>query len=234
MAVMLNVRSTVACALILAALVPAVTSALETPAAAPIPGREAEFFTFGWSRDGKIAYALVDTPIFRTGFGFTFAIVDARTDEVLVSIYDHADQFLASTGVSPYEEAWRRNSAEIVSSLERYAIEPAGETIVEPFPLVRGNDGYDVAIREWRVDPATQPYGNGVVGYTVSFNSRRRGSKVVASQGRLWATDVTALGFVRSPFENRIAIIVAESGNANGNNRFTDFTIVGAHLEAGF
>jgi hypothetical protein len=234
MEVMFSVRCSAVVALFLVALVPSVTSALETPTEARIPGWNAEFYTFGWSEDGKIAYALVDTPPFRTGYGFTFAVVDARTDEVLVSIYDHSDQFPEQDGARAHHEAWNRNAAEVQASLERYAIRQVGETIVEPFPLQTGTDRYDVAVREWRVDPATQPYGNGVVGYTVSFSSGRRGTKVVASRGRLWATDVTPVGFVRSPFENRVAIIVAESGNASGDNRFTDFTIAGAHLDLGF
>jgi len=231
---MFSVRFSAALALLLAAFGPSVTTALEPPGSAPVPGSGAEFLTFGWSEDGKVAYAIVDTPPFRTGYGYTFAIVDAKTDEVLLSIYDHSDQFPGHDGLRAHVEAWMRNAAEIQAGMERYAIRAVGDTIVEPFPLQTGEDRYDVRIREWRVDPATQPYGNGVVGYTVSFSSHRRGTKVVASRGRLWATDVKPLGFVRSPFESRVAIIVAESGNASGGNRFTDFTITGAHLEAGF
>jgi len=218
----------------LAFLLPYPVVALDAPTGRPIPGMRAEFFTLGWSRDGKVAYAVVDTPPFRNGLGFSFAIVDARTDELLVSYYDHSDQFSDLEDDAPYREVWQRNVRDIATSLEKYAIEPSNETYIEPFPLVRSDDRYDVAIGEWRVDPASQPYRNGVVGYTASIASRSRGEKVIARRGQIWATDISALGFVRSPFENRIAIIIAESGNAYGENRFTDFTIIGAHLDVGF
>lgn len=217
--------------LLLAAFVPA--DALQPPEGVKVSGALVEFYTFGWSRDGKLAYALVDQPPFRNGHGFTFAIVDARTDEILASLYDHSDQFGAGNE-DAFHIAWERNRGEIGRLMGEFGVESGGETAFDPFPLRRGSDRYRVEIAEWRVDPRTSPYENGVVGYTATFHSRERGSKVIAHRGRIFATDITPVGFVRSPFENRLAVLIAESGNTWGANRFTDFTVVGAHLDVGF
>jgi hypothetical protein len=91
-----------------------------------------------------------------------------------------------------------------------------------------------VEVDEWRVDPDTSPYRNGVVGYTLTIHSSERGSKLVARRGRIFATSITVQGYIRSPYENRIVVLVAESGNAYQQTTFTDVTLVGAHLDVGF
>ena len=193
-----------------------------------------ELYVFGWSEDGKFAYALVDQPPFRGGYGFLSAIVDARTDQVLWSHYVHSDEFDWQGPDAPLAPAWEQNVSLLNAQFAAFAVKPVQTATVEPLPLRRGTDEYTAVVNEWRVNPETSPYGNGVVGYTLSLRSRERGSKVIAQRARIFTTDIDVVGYVQSPFENRIVLVVAESGNAYGGTRFTDFTVIGAHLDVGF
>jgi len=222
---------------ILAALLLGTTwgaGAIEPPSGIPLATPHVELFPIGWSRDGKFAYALVDQPAFRGGYGFLCAIVDARTDDVLWSDYDHSDAFNWSGDAAPLELAWQRHVPTISAELAAFGVEPVAGGRLEPLPLERGSDEYTAIIHEWRVNPETSPYGNGLVGYTVSLQSSERGSKVIAQRAHIFATDVRIQGYIRSPFEDRVVLLVAESGNAYGGERFTDFTVIGASLDAGF
>lgn len=209
-------------------------TALEPPLGNSLGTPGAELYVFGWSHDGKFAYALVDQPPYRGGYGFSCEIVDARTDQVLWSHYDHSDRFGWDGSDAPLAPAWERNLSMLKEQLGAFGVEPAATARIEPLPLQRGTDEFTAVVNEWRVNPDTSPYGNGVVGYTLTLRSRERGSKVIAQRAHLFTTDIEVVGYVRSPFENRIVLVVAESGNAYGGERFTDFTVIGAHLEAGF
>lgn len=209
-------------------------SAIEPPSGIRLLVPSARLYPIGWSVDGKFAYALVDEPAFRGGYGFLCAIVDARTDEVLWFHYDHSDQFDWQGENVPLAIAWQRNVSAISEQLTALGVEPVDGVRMEPLPLRRGSDEYTAVVDEWKVDPEKSPYGNGVVGYTLILQSREKGSKVIAQRARIFATDVSVQGYIRSPFENRVVLLVAESGNAYGGARFTDFTIIGAHLDAGF
>ena len=210
------------------------SGAIDPPSGIRLAAPGVELYPFGWSMDGKFAYVLVDQPLFRGGYGFYCAIVDARTDKVLWSHYDHSDQFDWQGDEAPLHVAWRRNAAEVGEQLAAFGVEPVAGARVEPLPLRRGSEEYRAVVREWRVNPETSPYGNGVVGYSLLFQSSKRGSKVIAQRGHIFVTDVTIIGCIQSPFEERVVLLAAESGNAYGGARFTDFTIIGAHLEVGF
>lgn len=209
-------------------------AALEPPSGIRLETSAAEIFPIGWSRDGKFAYLLMDEPAFRGGYGFRAAIVDARTDQVLWTAYEHSDGLDWDGDGPPLAAAWQRYEPQIRGQLAVFGIERVTSSRVDPLPLVRGTDAYSALVREWRVNPETSPYGNGVVGYTLTFTSRERGAKVIAQRNRIFATDIRVQGYIRSPFENRIVLVVSESGNAYGGTRFTDITIIGAHLDVGF
>ena len=208
--------------------------AVEPPSKIRLGTSGPELYVFGWSQDGKFAYALVDQPPFRGGYGFFCAIVDARTDQVLWSLYAHSDQFDWQGPDAPLVPAWDRNVSMLNEQFAEFGVEPVSTARIEPLPLQQGTDEYTAVVNEWRVNPETSPYGNGVVGYTLFLRSRERGSKVIAQRAHIFTTDINVVGYMASPFEDRIVVVVAESGNAYGNTRFTDFTVIGAHLEAGF
>lgn len=208
--------------------------AVEPPSGIRLGTTGPELYVFGWSLDGKFAYALVDQPPFRGGYGFLSAIVDARTDRVLWSHYVHSDQFDWQGPDAPLVPAWEQNVSILNQQFAAFGVEPVQGARIEPLPLRRGTDYYTAVVNEWRVNPETSPYGNGVVGYTLTLRSRERGSKVIAQRAHIFTTDISVVGYIRSPFENRIVLVVAESGNAYGGTRFTDYTVIGAHLEAGF
>lgn len=198
------------------------------------PQVDAELYPLGWSRDGKFAYVWVNEPPFRGGYGFRYAVLDAVTDRELWWHYDHTDQYGWDGTASPVRLSWDQNAMSVSERLTALGIETTDGVRLENFPLVRGSERYTVEVDEWHVDPDTSPYRNGVVGYTLTIHSSERGSKLVARRGRIFATSITVQGYIRSPYENRIVVLVAESGNAYQETTFTDVTLVGAHLDVGF
>jgi len=210
------------------------SSAIEPPASARPLENGAELYPIGWSPDGKFAYVIVDRPVFRDGYGFLWVIADAVTDEVLWTRYDHSDQFDWHGETAPLSIAWKRSVPALTAALAEFSVEAIDMVPVEPLPLRDGTDEYTAEISEQRVNPETSPYGNGVIGYTFTLRSKERGSKVLVRRAGLFTTDIRVECYIRSPFENRVVFLVAESGNAYGGARFTDYTIVGAHLDVGF
>jgi len=209
-------------------------TAIDPPTSIRLVPSDAHLYPIGWSHDGTFAYVLVDEPIFRTGFGFKYEIVDARTDAVLWTHYEHSDTFEWQGAGAPLAVAWNRNGREVMEQLDRFGIELVEDAGLQQFPLRRGVDEYTAHVSEWRANPETTAYRNSVVGYTLALQSRELGSKVIARRGRIFATSVEVHGYIRSPFENRVVLVVSESGNAYGETRFTDYTIIGAHLDVGF
>lgn len=193
----------------------------------------AELYPLGWSPDAKFAYSLVDEPPFRGSYGFLYAYIDTITDEVLWNHYDHSDQFDWQGDDAPTDAAWMRNGPAINQLLAQFGVRPVDAAPVAALPIRHGWDVYSARVNEWQVNPDARPYGNDVVGYTLTLRSQLRGSKAVAQRARIFATDIQVLGYLESPFEDRIVILVAESGNAYGGTRHTDFSLFGAHLEAG-
>ncbi len=189
------------------------------------------FHPFGWSADGKCAWLMSRDVEGRGGTLYTYVIYDAVQDAVVYSRVDDSNDW--GTDAEPTEqESWKRCSAEVSAALAKQGIVQASGIQVVPFPLQRAGDTYTASLST-TTDPSKDASEGPVTSYTVTLSSRNRGSKSVTRKENVGATEVAVDGFILSPREPRILIVVSErTPGFEGEEESLFF--YGAHLGVGF
>ena len=189
--------------------------------------RETRLDILGWSRNGKILVFYNDS------MGFTYLIYDLVEDRI---IWNGLDAFYREYGTS-----FEYSDISIVSGYIRrianqYGIEPVTGTMGE-FPYT-GSDGrrYGIVIDEI---PAPHDHIRIDAYIYQDFSSNRK--KLINTIGTVYGTERQYLSnmkfwYVKSPFENRLAIIpTVPSFRAGAYDRIEyQLKVFGSHLGAGF
>jgi hypothetical protein len=200
------------------------------------------FYPIGWSRDGKFAYYLEPVD---EACGCYFAklyILDLKTDKVLWSFdYDSEAIDEAKQQGKPHslDTLWAVNHELFSDKLREYAIEPQVRFGLLFFPANNKGELLRATLRTKEKKGLTEeerPYG--IIGKaTLQLNSSRRGKKTVLdhSYGKSLPLHVGLLGYVKSPFEPRIAVVLMRIMRGyEGPPHTGRVQIVGASLEGGF
>jgi hypothetical protein len=104
---------------------------------------------------------------------------------------------------------------------------------MEAFPLQRAGDSYTASLSV-RNDPSRDEFDDQrVQSYSVTLSSRNRGSKVVTTKDQVLAAKVQLDGYILSPLEPRILIIVSVQTRAFEGYESAQY-FYGAHLGLGF
>jgi len=200
-----------------------------------LPGESAgisQFRPFGWSADGKFAWLESRDIDGRGGTVYRYVVYDAVEDK---EVFTHADDsFDWGTDVDATEqESWSRSGNEVSAALAQYGIVQTPGIAMEAFPLQRAGDRYTASLKVQN-DPSAQEGDDEIVqSYTVILLSRSRGSKVVTTADQVKASKVWIEGYVLSPLEPRILVVVGVQSRAFEGSE-TSHVFYGAHLGVGF
>lgn len=209
--------------------------------AARYPGLIPEtFFPIGWSRDGKFAYYIEPVDEECGCYFAHFVIQDMRTDKIVWEFkYNQDDTFNDKgemTGPGTLRALWKKNAKLFSDKLSEHAILPrpsillgktftSGSAFTTKALVTMGKDQYD---------------DDRVTRLSITLSSKKLGIKSVYFVNHTkdeynGTLDAAVLGAIKSPFEDRVAIVGMEvSRGWEGPPHTGDIFIVGADLTSGF
>jgi hypothetical protein len=202
------------------------------------------FYPIGWSKDGNFAFYVEPVD---EACGCYFAklfIHDLKSDKVLWKFEHEGDSIEEEKAAGkPYSlnTLWRANQKLFSGKLREYGIEPRVDLNLLTFPATYAGDRLTAdfkAIEKEGLEVDQRIYG-GVGKLMLQLKSQRGGQKTVLNYSYSGEDGlplyVGLLGYVKSPFEPRIAVIMIEIYRGyEGPPNIGNVKIVGAHLENGF
>lgn len=202
-----------------------------------------QFFPIGWSRDGKFAY-YVEPVDEACGCYFAHLVIqDMRTDKVLWEYKNDQSDTMDDNGemedVDTIEKLWKKNSKLFAHKLSEHGIIASRSTLLgKTFnsggrrytamaKIIKGKnpDGYEPRVNKYSLTLITPKLGSKVL-----FTSPDH------SKDEYWfMLDTGVIGALKSPYENRIAVIAMEINRGyEGPPHTGDIRIVGADMTSGF
>lgn len=176
-----------------------------------------EFYALGWSRSNAFAY--LERRSVGPGRWARFRVVDLVDDRVL-----YESEWPDTEGPPDW---WATKETQIEGVFGRFGLVP-NDYQLGLFPLILDNEFYTLVLRAHRTEPAW------IDRLEVVTHSTGRGLKVVSDAGGAWRW-ATLLGFVPSPFENRLALILlVQPAGWAGDRQPLRFAVAGLSLKAGF
>jgi len=123
---------------------------------------------------------------------------------------------------------WETNRPLIAATLQKWKINPLDYQLGE-FPVILDDEYYQAYLRR------TKDVATGLLArLEVILHSSGRGIKTVLDLTGTWRW-ATVLGFVPSPFENRLALVLlVQPEGWDGDQQPLRFLVTGASLKAGF
>ena len=188
----------------------------------PLPLTD-ELFALGWSRSNAFAF-LERRTWDGAGDQVRFRVIDLVQDQVLF------EQWWPDWGqredLAPW---WAQREGEAARVFARFGLVPI-QTQLGVFPLILDNEFYTPALRVTR-DPFDMVWINRL---EVVVHSTGRGLKSVSDGTGFWRW-ATILGFIPSPFENRLALVLlVQPAGWLGERQPLRFMVSGLSLKAGF
>ncbi len=200
------------------------------------------FFPIGWSRDGKFAYYVEPVDEACGCYYAQLTIQDLRTDKIIWEYkYNQGDE-MDENGKMPdldtIEKLWTKNQKLFSEKLSENGIVASNSSLLgKTFTsgarkytakanITKGEnpDGYEPRVDKISLILSTPKLGSKQV-YSVDH-----------SKEEYWfMLDAAVIGALKSPFENRVAVIAIEVMRGyEGPPHTADVRIVGADLVSGF
>ena len=194
------------------------------------------FFPIGWSKDGKLAYYTEPGDEACGCYFGHLTILDTVNDKVLWSFkYDGIDD-QETPKYKAITDLWRKNQKLFSGKLNQYGIIPQGRFALLTFPINHAGDQLRANLKlEESKDDESRLYGP-IKKVTLQISSRG-GTKTVHEESypEYGPLDVKVLGYLKSPYEQRVAIILlGVQRGYEGPPHVTNVTIVGSSLTTGF
>ena len=197
------------------------------------------FYPVGWSKDGKFAYYLEPVDEACGCYFGKLVIVDLKNDAVVWQ-FDYTSEDDAENSKKPKTLAalWAANRKLFSSKLNENKIEPQRTARVLPFPIIDRTDRVTAKLSVERkpVSKDDRIYGD-VARVRVELTSRQNGRKTVLDEKYREAMPlyVGMLGYLKSPLEPRVAIILVEIYRGyEGPPHVGNVMIAGAALDKNF
>ncbi len=187
----------------------------------------AAFYPLGFSKKGHFAYFTFKTEA--DGIGeiteFRFYLIDLVNDSVVEKIdFSDSDQ-----GSLSLEQVWNAQSPRIQNLLDAFKVKSAPMVLI-PFPTVL-DDGSRFDVKVDIVDDDDSPYT--ISSYTI--HAIRDGkSKQVFDAPEAHSLGVKPAGMLKSPWEDRAALVFIEYFYSFEGSRDAYPRIVGCHLTKGY
>jgi hypothetical protein len=210
------------------------------------PGQELiveRFYPIGWSRDGKLAY-YVEPGDEACGCYFAKLIIkDLKSDKVLWQFdYDSSDLQDTMKNRTPESLAalWRYKRDLFNSKLREHNIVAPARFALSMFPAIYEGDQLTADLKTKEATREEQEQSLGVIkSALLQLSSKRKGRKTIFEQtyktDESLPLDMKVLGYLKSPFEPRVAVVMAEVWRGyEGPPHTTHTTVVGSTLDTGF
>lgn len=197
------------------------------------------FFPIGWSKDGKFAYYIEPVDEACGCYFGKLVILDLKNDAVVWQFdYTSEDDNEVSKKPKTLAALWAANRKLFSDKLNENKIEPQRAARVLPFPISYKTDRMTPTLRVERkaMNKDDRIYGD-VSRAIVQLTSRQNGTKTVLDEKYPEAMPlyVAMLGYLRSPLEPRVAIILVEIYRGyEGPPHVGQLKIVGAALDKNF
>jgi len=199
-------------------------------------------YPIGWSPDGKFAY-LVEPVDDACGCYFAeLHIVDLRTDRSIWEYKNDPEKRVAKDGSylpDDLKRFWKRNQALFSKKLSSYLIQPLSKFALLSGDFASGGQKYALDLST-RKSPNEDFAIDMVSDATLRLKSPGLGKKTIYTAdkkdlGTYPPLDMAVAGVLRSPFENRIAVVLLNVQRGwEGPPHTTEVKIVGADLKSGF
>ncbi len=195
------------------------------------------FFPIGWSKDGKFAYYTEPGDEACGCYFGQLIILDTVNDkELWLFKYDGLDD-QDNPKYRAITDLWRKNRKLFSDKLNQYGIIPQGRFGLLRFPLNHAGDQLRANLKiEENKDEETRYYSK-IKKATLQISSRRGGAKTVHEESypEYGPLDMEVLGYLKSPYEQRVAIILLGVWRGyEGPPHTTHVNVVGASLTTGF
>jgi hypothetical protein len=198
------------------------------------------FYPIGWSRDGKFAYYIEPVDEACGCYFGKLVILDLKNDHVLWQFDYSSEDADESNSKKPASLAtlWNANRKLFSTKLREHNIEPHRVVRILPFPISYKNDRVAPALSFERKPMSEEDRIYGDIGHIqVRVASRQNGEKTVFDETYPQAKPlyVGMLGYLKSPLEPRVAIILVEIYRGyEGPPHVGGVRIVGVSLDKGF
>ena len=200
------------------------------------------FYPIGWSKDGKFAYYLEPVDEACDCYFAKLFILDLKTDKVLWS-FDYNSEFIddAKKEGRPVtlRTLWRANQKLFSEKLREHGIVQQRKFALLSSPITYRGDRITSRLNTREKAGLTEEerwYGT-IDRVTLQLNSRRYGTKSVMdhSYSELRPLYVGLVGYVKSPHEPRIAMVLLEVIRGyEGPPHTARIRIVGGSLDSGW
>lgn len=197
------------------------------------------FYPVGWSKDGKFAYYIEPVDEACGCYFGRLVIVDLKNDKTVWQ-FDYTSEDETETSKKPKTLAalWAANRKLFSAKLNENKIEPQRVASVLPFPVIYKTDRVtaNLSVERKHVSEEDRIYGD-VARVRVELNSRQNGKKTVLDEKYTEAMPlyVGMLGYLKSPLEPRVAIILVEIYRGyEGPPHVGNVKIAGAALDKNF
>lgn len=172
-----------------------------------------DLYLVGWTRDSKIAYVTFNN---NDGADFHLYVQDLKTDRIVWKLDEDregAHQVESEVGYLPweFEDLWYPSVQEFQPKLSALGVVPPVFQLIEPFPLKvsRGFRGtLDCRIVEEHY--SGEDYFREFIRYRVEMTGPDGGTKTVYRATNAYIVGVEAVGCLRSPYEDRVAVVLFE------------------------
>ncbi len=175
------------------------------------------FYPIGWSKDGKFAYYVEPVDEACGCYFATLVIQDMRTDKKVWEFkYSQDDSYVGDkmTGPGDIRSLWKKNQKLFSEKLAENGI-VASRTEMLSKTFTSGRRKFTAKMTK-NLGPNANGYEDRVNLYTVSLSSPKLGAKKVFTsedhtKDEFWfMLDAGLIGVIKSPFEDRIAIVAVE------------------------
>ncbi len=186
---------------------------LEIPSLASSPAAP-ELYPVGWSRDGKLALAMAGP--WSDGFGgleVTVGIYDLRTDRYL---WSRSESIECEEGKDIVALFWHRQARAMAAQMRRHRIVSI-LTPLRTFPYVLDGDTVDIAVQVERLRAEESdwclPFIKSAAVWVVSsgLGTKTLFRLAARDSGHIGLLSVAVAGFLESPFERRIAVLLVHT-----------------------
>lgn len=187
---------------------------------------DVEIYILGWSEDGKLAFLENRGIDGRGGNDLYFTILDLVNDK---PAFSHNYYYYDETDNCTLEQFIKNNYKEIDKNLKKYGIK-IQKTSYQPLPLKLNGSTYNFDITVKESGPGQYGF-NEMIFFVDGTKNNTQKKRITTSAGLCNKALVT--GYLKSPYENRIALIVAHSRYIfEGSEIFLNF--YGCNLDKGF
>lgn len=191
-------------------------------------------YVLGWSRNGKMAYIENRSIEGRGGHDFYFTIIDLVEDTITYTLkkrwYDDDDYGDSPENALTFQECIKKYSFEINRQLNynKILLTPC---LYQDFPI-KDTNGNEITVYINILKKELGDFNLMYMSYEI-YAKKNNQAKIINTINNKKCEYVKPTGFIKSPYEDRIAIIIANAEYVSGGDEvFINF--YGCNLSTGF